>query len=71
MLRLELLLGSRLPLPEFRDARRLVKELTPLFGSAGQNLLDLALAYDRIPFLSDAGVHKELIDIFQTAGAAV
>ena len=68
---LEFLLGSRLPLPEFRDARCLVKELAPLFGSAGQNFLDLALAYDRIPFLPDAGVHKELIDIFQTAGAAV
>ncbi len=62
---LQLALGLLLPVAEAGDARRLLKDLPPVGGPLGQDLVDAALADDGIALPAQAGVHEQLADILQ------
>ena len=62
---LQLALGLLLPVAEAGDARRLLKDLPPVGGPLGEDLVDAALADDGIALPAQAGVQKQLADILQ------
>ena len=66
---LQLFLGSGLPALEFYDSGRLVEELPAFLRLTAQDLVNLALSDDGIALLTDTGIIKQLIDIFQAAGS--
>ena len=57
---LQLALGLLLPVAEAGDSRRLLKDLPPVGGPLGQDLVDAALADDGIALPAQAGVHEQL-----------
>ncbi len=67
----QLLHRSGFPPFKLHDAGRLVEQLPALLGLAAQDLVDLALSDDGVSLLTDTGIIKQLIHIFQTAGAVV
>ena len=56
---------------KFYNARCLVKELSSVIRLSGKDLVDLALADDRIALLADSGIIKQLIDIPKPAVSSI
>ena len=56
---------------EAGDARGLLKDLAPVGGFDGEDLVNFTLTDDRITLPAHAGVHEQLVDVLQTGGAAV
>ena len=55
----------------FRNPRRFLENRAPVFGTARQNLIDLALLHDRVGRAPDARVHEQRMDVLQTARRAI
>jgi hypothetical protein len=68
---LELDLGHVLPLLVAGDPRRLLDQLPPLLGLAGEDHPDLPLLDDRVGADAEPGVHQEVADVFQAHQLAV
>ena len=56
---------------ELGDAGRLLKHRAPVFRTAAQDQVDLALFHDRITAAPDSGVHEQLMDVTQAASGFV
>ena len=68
---LQLALRHFLSVTEFGDSRRLFKHLSPVRALHREDLVDFPLADDGVPLPAQAGVHKQLVDVPQTAGATI
>ena len=71
LLAFQFLYGSCFSSLKLDDTCRLVKKFPALLGLTAQDLVDLALSDDGIAFLADAGIVKQFIHVFQTAGTVV
>ena len=60
-----------LTLFKFYDTCRFIKQFTALFRFARKDLVDLSLSDNGISFLTDTGIIKQFIDIFQSAYTAI
>ena len=56
----------RLPPLELDDSRSLIEEFTALLRLPVQDSLNLSLADDRVSFLADTGVIKDIVDVAES-----
>ena len=68
---LQLALCLLLAVAEAGDAGGLLKNLPAVGALGGQYLVDAALADDGVALPAKAGVHEQLVDVLEAAGAAV